>query len=101
VSDTLVDDDDKHAIRSALLHLLNDVSIKQLIVDLSQVRYCSNEIVSDLLFVQRQLAQRDGNLNLCCMQPVVYEKLRELNLAGTVFTVYDSQAEALESVQID
>ena len=87
--------DEDNSFRAALLDLIQEQSIKKLVVTFNQVRRCTSCVMSALIVAQRRLKTAGGKLKLCCMTEPVRDKFRKLKLEPNVFEIEDTLAEAL------
>ena len=87
--------DDDNAFRLALLELIQQQSIKKLVVSFDQVDHCTSSVVSALITAQRRLDPAGGKLKLCCMTEPVRDKFQKLQLEPRVFEITDTLADAL------
>jgi len=66
------------------------------VVDFQHVQRFSTEFIGTLLSFKRQMGA-DGRIALCAMQPVHRDIFRVLNLDGTVFEIFETLEEAVQS----
>lgn len=66
------------------------------VVDFQNVQRFSTEFIGTLLSFKRQM-DADGRIALCAMQPIHRDIFRVLNLDGTVFRIFDTVEEAVQS----
>lgn len=68
------------------------------VVDFHNVRHFSTEFIGTLLSFKRQMGA-SGRIALCALQPVHRDIFRVLNLDGTVFQIFATVDEAVQSFQ--
>jgi len=68
-----------------------------LLVDLSEVQYCSTAFISALVMAQNSLQSWAGTMKLFELSQVVLETLQHLNLAGSVLPVYADEEAAKQA----
>lgn len=68
------------------------------VVDFHNVQRFSTEFIGMLLSFKRQMGA-NGKIALCAMQPVHRDIFRVLNLDGTVFQIFATVDEAVQSFQ--
>ena len=81
--------------RDELLRVVDEQRPSNVLVNFAAVRYCTTGVVESLLRAKKRLATNNGQLKLCELSKLVYETFDALNLIGTVFRVYETEAEAL------
>jgi anti-anti-sigma regulatory factor len=81
--------------RDELLQFIDQRRPTQLLVNFAAVQYATTGVVETLLQAKRKLEKDKGHLKLCELSQFVHETFRALNLIGTVFYVYNTEAEAL------
>lgn len=86
-------------LREDLRRLLESIQTTKVIVDLGGVVNCSSGTLGALIEAQKELAHRSGQLCLCRLNDHLHEKLRTLNLEGTVFPIYESASDAIAAFQ--
>ena len=69
----------------------------KLIVDFSDVGYCSTAVIAAMLIVKRNMESRGGRIKLCEMSDEVREAFRTLKLDGTIFDILSTKADAAEA----
>ncbi len=87
-------------LEEELLQLLGERSPRKVLVSFAGVIHCSTAVINGLLRAKKKLVPAGGQLKLCAMTDTVREAYRILNLEGTVFEIYDSEQEALESLGV-
>ena len=95
-----VHDQEALGIERELLWLIHADPPRMLIIDLSLVEFGSSALIGALVNTQRQLAQSAGQLKLKGVRGEVLEKLRMLNLDGTVFDICDSAAMENDAISV-
>jgi len=87
------------ALGEDLRRLLESIQTTKVIFDLGGVVSCSSGALGALIETQKGLAERSGQLSLCRLDDHLREKMRTLNLEDTVFSIYESQSEAIAAFQ--
>ncbi len=82
-------------LQTALLNFAEQTHPQLLVVDLSNVGYCSTAVINALMQLRNQLAEHGGSLRLAGMSSEVREAFGHLRLDGTVFQIYDTTDAAL------
>jgi anti-anti-sigma regulatory factor len=67
----------------------------QLLVDFSQVEYCSTAIISALLRARKTIVAEGGQVRFWGMRENVREAFRMLNLDGSIFDIHETSGSAL------
>lgn len=80
--------------------LLIKSNIANMIVDLSQVKYCDSSGLSALLVANRGVRDLDGVLVLCGLQPMV-EKLVAISQLDKVFNIVPTLDEAEDMITME
>ena len=70
-----------------LRYLIDRYSPRQVLIDFSNVAYCSREAINDLLCARRRVMSRDGEMKIRNMCTQVRTKFRNLRLDGHVFEI--------------
>jgi anti-sigma B factor antagonist len=84
-------------LRSEFFAFIDAESPQKMLIDFTDVEFCSTEVISLLLNIKRRLAKHNGRLKLSSMKDNVREVFRMLNIEKTVFDIHDSTNEALAS----
>lgn len=66
----------------------------QLVVNFDRIRYSSTALINGVLKTQERMAEAGGKVRLYGMCDSVRDAFKMLGLDGTLFTIYDSEAEA-------
>jgi len=91
LSDLLVQD----AFHEEVMRLVSDVRPSKLLIQFKVVNYCNTGIINTLITAKKRVVEYGGVMKLCELSPHVHDAFLALNLEGTVFDVYPSQAEAM------
>jgi anti-anti-sigma factor len=83
-------------LQTELLRFAEETRPRLLVVDFSNVAYCSTAVINALMQVRKRLAEHEGGLRLSGLSAEVREAFQHLRLDGTVFRIYDT-AEAAAS----
>jgi anti-anti-sigma factor len=81
-------------LHSELMALVERHQPRKLLLDLSNIRYCSTAFINTLLMVQKRIQSWAGLMKLFGLREVVLETLNILGLIGTVFSVCADEAAA-------
>jgi len=84
------------ALNDELTQVVEQEQPSHMIVGFKEVHLCTTTVVNSLLTVHRMLKDKDGQLRLCNMSENVRASFKILNLDGTVFNIFDTEADALE-----
>jgi anti-anti-sigma factor len=84
----------------AELVLVNKEGAKNIILDMSSVKYCDSSGLSALLIGNRLCAEVEGSFILCNIGPSV-EKLITISQLNNVLTITDSIAAATDTLFVD
>ena len=96
--DTSYFDTDKYAqLQQELAEFVARERPKILLVDLSDVQYCSTAFISALLAAQNSLQSWAGDMKLFGLSQVVLETLQRLSLVGSVLSVYADEEAAKQA----
>jgi anti-anti-sigma factor len=66
----------------------------QLVVNFDRIRYSSTALINGILKTQERVAEAGGKVRLYGMCDSVRDAFKMLGLDGTLFTIYDSEADA-------
>lgn len=80
--------------------LLTKSDVSNLIVDLSNVKYCDSSGLSALLVANRGVRGLDGSLVLCGLQPMV-EKLVAISQLDKIFNIVPTLSEAEDVIAME
>jgi anti-anti-sigma factor len=72
-----------------------------LVVSFDEARWFGSEAIGALIRLVTRVRAKDGDVRLCSMSKNVKKIFEICNLIGTVFKLYDTTAEAIESYQSD
>ena len=84
-------------LHDELMRFLAEDKPQKLVINFAAVEYCTTGIINSLLSVKKRVIAADGEFKMCCLTQHVHEAFRALNLEGTVFEVFPTEAEALSS----
>ena len=82
------------------MSLLKDNSVKSIIFDLEDVRYCDSSGLSVILIANRLCEENNGSLVLCGASPNV-QKLIEISQLSNVLTMVPTFNEAVDYLYMD
>ena len=88
----------EQSFQQRLFDLIDQQSIKHLVVDFSQVTHCTSSIIGALIQVKRQHEPGGGTLKLCCLSQPMRDKFKKLKLEPLVFAISGTVDEALVAV---
>lgn len=69
----------------------------KLIVDFSDVGYCSTAVIAAMLMVRKHLESEGGQIKLCEMSDEVREAFQTLKLDGTIFEILATKSDAAKA----
>ena len=82
-------------LQAELLRFAEHTRPRLLVVDFSNVAYCSTAVINALMQLRKRLAEHEGTLRLSGLASEVRDAFRHLRLDGTVFEIYDTADEAV------
>lgn len=82
-------------LRDEIVEYVKKERPDKLLINFREFARASTAVINALLVVKKRVAQEGGELKLCDLSDNVRASYRLLNLDGTVFDIYDTQAEAL------
>lgn len=74
-----------------------DLGADTVVVDLSETTFIDSTTLGVLIGAMKRLRSRDGELSLVCSNANI-RKIFELTLLDRAFTIYETQAEALDGL---
>ena len=84
-------------LHDELLKYVEHYQPRKLLVDFTAVKRCSSAVINSMLLARKRMMGYGAVVRLCNMHPQVREAFRVLRLDGTLFDIYESLPEALES----
>ncbi|HJN08388.1 MAG: STAS domain-containing protein [Pirellulaceae bacterium] len=93
LSDLLIQD----SFLEEIMSLLSDDTLVNLVINCSIVNYCNSGVINALIRAKKRIVEKHGEIRLCELNEHVLEAFRALNLEGTVFQVFATEAEAIAS----
>ena len=90
-----IDSNTAHELGGALTHVIDD-GHSQIVLDLAGVDYMSSAGLRELVSALKKVRNGNGDMRIARVTERVYEVL-ELSGLHTIFKVFDSQAEAVNS----
>ncbi|MBP90252.1 MAG: hypothetical protein CMJ64_26680 [Planctomycetaceae bacterium] len=93
LSDLVLQDE----LHEELMRFLVDEKPQKLVINFGTVEYCTTGIINSLLSVKKRVIAADGRFKMCCLTQHVHDAFRALNLEGTVFEVFPTEADAFAS----
>ena len=85
------------AVHEELMTLVKEEKPARLLIDFSAVQYCTTGIIGSLLTTKKLIAAGGGEFKLCTLSKHVHDAFKALNLENTVFNVYKTKREALDT----
>lgn len=82
-------------LRDELNQFVDQHQSGKLLVDFSEVQYCSTAVVAALVQIKKRLASEGGQVRFCGMNDTVRDTFRWLRLDGTLFDIYDTESAAM------
>ncbi len=76
-----------------------DTNVKDVILDLSQTFFISSLVIASLVYIYKELKNRNGGLVLCGVKDRVKDVLEITNL-DKVFTITDNRTTALQILSV-
>lgn len=87
-------------LKAELVTLIKEAGVKNIIVDMSQTRYCDSSGLSALLTGNRLSHEADGTFVVSSLQPSV-EKLMQISQLTSVFDIVPTNDEAIDVVMME
>lgn len=84
-------------LQDELLEMIDLENPTNVLVSFNGVSQCSTAVINGLLRAKKRLMAEGGQIKLCCMNEMIRDAYRMLNLDGTVFRIYNSLDEALDA----
>lgn len=81
----------------SILVLLNKNGVNNLVIDMSQTKYCDSSGLSAILTANRLCKDTNGQFALCGLQQTV-KKLIEISQLDRVLTITEDRSSAIESL---
>lgn len=69
----------------------------RVVINFKNVGHISSEFISALIRIQDHVQGNGGQMKLSHMNPTVYAPFQLTNLAGRLFTIYDTTPEAIDA----
>jgi anti-anti-sigma factor len=93
----LIDRSVTNMLQDEILAYIENEQPSHVIVSFNNVSRCSTETINILLKALKRLRQYEARLSLCSMRAPIREVFKVLNLDGTVFPIYNTASDAIES----
>jgi len=84
------------ALAAEIVHLIDDLGVAQLVLDLGEVAGLGSRMIGQLAALHRQVTAAGGRLVLCRLQPQAAEVIETCRLTE-VFHVYPDEQTAVQS----
>ena len=81
-------------LRDELTELVSSFRPRKLVVNFSDVRYCSTAIIASLLILKERIESYGGQMKFCGMNTAVRDSFAMLQLDGRVFAIHSTAAGA-------
>jgi len=81
-------------LRNAIVEFIQQRRPSKLLLDFSDVRYCSSPVIGVILDAQRHLVSEGYQMKLCGMNDAVRDNFKILKLDGTVFDIHTTKDDA-------
>lgn len=94
VNTKFFDVDQYEELRDELMSFANLCSTDKVLIDLSEVEYCSTAVMRALISIRDRLSGRGGKLKLCGVNSNVREAFRQLKLDQSTFEIHPTQVAA-------
>lgn len=85
------------AIESSVMPLIEKTYGMNLIMNFSRVKFLTSSALGLLIRISKRSYENNGKLLLCNIEPKIYQ-IFEITRLDQVFSIFDTQAEALESL---
>lgn len=93
----ILEDREIQALEETFMPLIEQNEGLRLIIDFSEVRFLSSSVLGLLIRISKKIYEGEGQLRLCGIAPKIMEIFRITRL-DRIFEIYDSQIEALNSL---
>lgn len=82
-----LDTDDYAQLQRDLVDFVESQTPGKLIVDLSEIVYCSTALINALLMAERRVRAGNGTMHLFGLNEYMLETLQRLKLVDTIFSI--------------
>ncbi len=89
-----LDTDDYAQLQHDLIEFVESHSPRKLIVDLSEVVFCSTALINALLMAERRVRANHGTMNLFGLNEYMLDTLQRLKLVDTIFSICADESAA-------
>ena len=89
---------DIQGLENSIMSLIEQVSGINLIINFCNVKFLTSSALGLLIRVIKKMHETGGKLKLCSIDPKIFEVFTITRL-DNVFEIYDSQAEAVKSIE--
>ncbi|MCK5565064.1 MAG: STAS domain-containing protein [Planctomycetes bacterium] len=86
------------AIESSVMPLIEKTDGVNLIINFRNVKFLTSSALGLLIRISKKAYENNGKMLLCTISPKIYQ-IFEITRLDKVFSIYDTQAQALESVE--
>lgn len=94
----ILGEDDITAIEGSIMPLIEKSEGLNLIINFSSVRFLTSSALGLLIRISKRSYENNGNVLLCNIEPKIYQ-IFEITRLDNVFTIFDTQEQALKSLE--
>ncbi|MBC8872264.1 MAG: STAS domain-containing protein [Planctomycetes bacterium] len=84
-------------LRNELARFAEEEQPAKLLVDFSNVEYCSTAVIAALVQIRKRLGAEGGQIKFCGLNESVHEAFKMLKLDGTLFDIHATEAAAMKA----
>ncbi len=95
-SEKILEEQDIRALEEALMPLIAQAEIKNMVIDFSNVKFLTSSALGLLIRVNKKVRESSGNLRLCSIDPRILEIFRITRL-DSVFDIQPDVESAVRS----
>lgn len=82
-------------LRDELNEFVDEHQPAKLLVDFSEVQYCSTAVIAALVQIKKRMGPESGLIRFCGMNEAVRDTFRWLRLDGTLFEIFETESAAM------
>ena len=84
-------------LQNAMVEFIQQRRPSKLLVDFSDVRYCSSAVIAAIMTAQRSSVSEGCQMKLCGMNDPVRDNFQIMKLDGTIFDILATKADAVNA----
>jgi anti-sigma B factor antagonist len=96
LDEKILDEISIHELTETLFSTLSDNGATNMVINFANVMQMSSSMLGTLIRLNKRVAEKGGDLKLCCVIPMLYE-IFAITKINKLFEIYDDEQTAINS----